>query len=62
MDLFLSLITLFMVANMAIVFTLLRRVDLNNSSVREWEQTQYTLTTVENQPVYSTTLNSELAQ
>ena len=62
MDLFLSLITLFMVANMAIVFTLLRRVDLNNISVREWEQTQYTLITVENQPVYSTTLNSEIAQ
>ncbi|KKO50225.1 hypothetical protein VT06_01870 [Arsukibacterium sp. MJ3] len=37
MDLFLVFITMFLVANMMLVVTLLRRVDLNNPSVQAWE-------------------------
>ncbi|MBV2129211.1 hypothetical protein [Arsukibacterium indicum] len=40
MDLFLVFITMFLVANMMIVVTMLRRVDLNNPSVQAWEQQQ----------------------
>ncbi len=38
MDLFLVFITMFLVANMMLVVTMLRRVDLNNPSVQAWEQ------------------------
>lgn len=61
MDMFLSLVTLFLVANMAIVFTLLRRIDLNNASVQAWEQAQ-AATDVASQPAYNANLNTELAQ
>ncbi|MAD73573.1 MAG: hypothetical protein CML20_02000 [Rheinheimera sp.] len=37
MDLFLVFITMFLVANMMLVVTMLRRVDLNNPSVQAWE-------------------------
>lgn len=40
MDMFLSVIVLFMVANLAIVVGMLRRVDLNNDSVLAWELSQ----------------------
>ncbi|WP_213998739.1 hypothetical protein [Arsukibacterium sp.] len=40
MDLFLVFITMFLVANMMLVVTMLRRVDLNNPSVQAWEQQQ----------------------
>lgn len=62
MDMFLSLVTLFLVANMAIVFTLLRRIDLNNASVQAWEQTQVATDVAINQPVFEANLNTELAQ
>lgn len=62
MDMFLSLVTLFLVANMAIVFTLLRRIDLNNASVQAWEQTQVTTDVAISQPVFEANLNTELAQ
>jgi len=62
MDMFLSFITLFLVANMAIVFTLLRRVDLNNASVHAWEQEQLTHSTQASQAVYTQGMNTELAQ
>lgn len=62
MDMFLSLVTLFLVANMAIVFTLLRRIDLNNASVQAWEHTQSLATTPASQPVYNANLNTELTQ
>jgi hypothetical protein len=62
MDMFLSFITLFLVANMAIVFTLLRRVDLNNASVQAWEQEELARSTQAVQPVYTQTMNTELAQ
>lgn len=38
MDLFLVFITMFLVANMMLVVTMLRRVDLNSPSVQAWEQ------------------------
>ncbi|MDX3775576.1 hypothetical protein QE250_15770 [Chromatiaceae bacterium AAb-1] len=38
MDLFLTMTVLFMVANMAVVVTMLRRVNLDNESVIAWEQ------------------------
>ena len=38
MDFFLVFITMFLVANMMLVVTMLRRVDLNNPSVQAWEQ------------------------
>lgn len=62
MDMFLSLVTLFLVANMAIVFTLLRRIDLNNASVQAWEQAQAATDVASNQPVFNANLNTELAQ
>jgi hypothetical protein len=62
MDMFLSFITLFLVANMAIVFTLLRRVDLNNASVQAWEQEQSAHSAKAAQPVYAQVMNTELAQ
>jgi hypothetical protein len=40
MDLFLVGITVFLLANVAIVFSMLRRVNLNNDSVLAWEQSQ----------------------
>ncbi|WP_019677487.1 hypothetical protein [Arsukibacterium perlucidum] len=43
MDLFLVFITMFLVANMMLVVTMLRRVDLNNPSVLAWEQQQATV-------------------
>ena len=43
MDLFLVFITMFLVANMMLVVTMLRRVDLNNPSVVAWEQQQATV-------------------
>jgi len=62
MDMFLSLVTLFLVANMAIVFTLLRRIDLNNASVQAWEQAQAATEVTVAQPAYVPGLNTELAQ
>lgn len=62
MDMFLSLVTLFLVANMAIVFTLLRRIDLNNASVQAWEQAQVVTEAAASRPAYSANLNTELAQ
>ncbi len=62
MDMFLSLVTLFLVANMAIVFTLLRRIDLNNASVQAWEQAQVVTEAVASRPAYNANLNTELAQ
>ncbi len=65
MDMFLSAVTLFLVANMAIVFTMLRRVDVNNASVIAWEQEQHSATVnsaTPVAPVFSATLNTELAQ
>ena len=62
MDMFLSFITLFLVANMAIVFTLLRRVDLNIASVQAWEQEQSARSAKSTQPVYAQSMNTELAQ
>lgn len=62
MDMFLSFITLFLVANMAIVFTLLRRVDLNNASVQAWEQEELAQSANTAKPVYAQTMNTELAQ
>lgn len=62
MDMFLSLVTLFLVANMAIVFTLLRRIDLNNASVQAWEHTQSIAAAPASQPVYNANLNTELTQ
>lgn len=38
MDLFLTVVVLFLVANMAVFFTMLRRVNLDNESVIAWEQ------------------------
>lgn len=61
MDMFLSLVTLFLVANMAIVFTLLRRIDLNNASVQAWEQAQTATDGAINQSAYNANLNTELA-
>ncbi|MDP5135746.1 hypothetical protein [Rheinheimera baltica] len=40
MDLFLLSIMLFLLANVAVVFSMLRRVNLNNDSVMAWEQAQ----------------------
>jgi hypothetical protein len=40
MDLFLFGTVLFLLANVAVVFTMLRRVNLNNDSVLAWEQAQ----------------------
>lgn len=40
MDLFLLGTVLFLLANVAIVVTMLRRVNLNNDSVIAWEQAQ----------------------
>lgn len=63
MDMFLSLVTLFLVANMAIVFTMLRRIDLNNASVQAWEQEHAVVEpAVISRPVYAPTFNTELAQ
>ncbi|GHG72807.1 hypothetical protein GCM10010919_25400 [Alishewanella longhuensis] len=62
MDMFLSLVTLFLVANMAIVFTLLRRIDLNNASVQAWEQAQVATDVASSQPVFNANLNTELVQ
>ncbi|MBZ9613403.1 hypothetical protein [Rheinheimera maricola] len=42
MDLFLVGIVLFLLANVAVVVTMLRRVNLNNDSVLAWEQAQTT--------------------
>jgi hypothetical protein len=44
MDLFLVFITMFLVANMMLVVTMLRRIDLNNPSVQAWEQQQAAVT------------------
>lgn len=62
MDMFLSLVTLFLVANMAIVFTLLRRIDLNNASVQAWEQAQAATAVASSRPAYNANFNTELAQ
>lgn len=40
MDLFLVGTLLFLLANVAVVFSMLRRVNLNNDSVLAWEQSQ----------------------
>ncbi len=50
MDLFLAFITMFLVANMMLVATMLRRVDLNNPSVQAWEQ-QHATARLARQPV-----------
>jgi hypothetical protein len=46
MDLFLLGTMLFLLANVAVVFSMLRRVNLNNDSVLAWEQTQVTPATL----------------
>lgn len=38
MDMFLTIIVLFLFANVAVVATMLRRVNLDNESVIAWEQ------------------------
>lgn len=40
MDLFLMGTVLFLLANVAVVISMLRRVNLNNESVLAWEQAQ----------------------
>ena len=40
MDFFLVAIVLFLLANVAVVITMLRRVNLHNDSVLAWEQAQ----------------------
>ena len=62
MDMFLSFVTLFLVANMAIVFTMLRRIDLNNSSVQAWEQEQAVHVAHAPQATFAAALTTELAQ
>ncbi|MCC5450660.1 hypothetical protein LMJ53_02785 [Rheinheimera sp. UJ51] len=62
MDMFLSFVTLFLVANMAIVFTMLRRIDLNNSSVQAWEQEQAVHLAPAPQTTFTAALTTELAQ
>lgn len=46
MDLFLLGTVLFLLANVAIAVTMLRRVNLNNDSVLAWEQAQVVATPV----------------
>lgn len=62
MDMFLSLVTLFLVANMAIVFTLLRRINLNNESVIAWEQTHLDTPAMNTQLGFNSSLDTEMAQ
>ncbi|WP_423185201.1 hypothetical protein ACO1PK_08425 [Alishewanella sp. d11] len=62
MDMFLSLVTLFLVANMAIVFTLLRRINLNSESVIAWEQTHADTPTVNAQLGFNSSLDTEMVQ
>ena len=50
MDLFLLGTVLFLLVNVAVVVTMLRRVNLNNDSVLAWEQAQMATT----QPVLVT--------
>jgi hypothetical protein len=40
MDLFLFATVMFLLANVAVVITMLRRVNLHNDSVLAWEQSQ----------------------
>lgn len=62
MDMFLSLVTLFLVANMAIVFTLLRRINLNNESVVAWEQAHADMSAANTQRDFDSGLDTELVQ
>lgn len=62
MDMFLSMITLFLVANMAIVFTMVRRINLNNPCVLAFEQEQAASLTPAVEPAFSPVMNTELAQ
>lgn len=62
MDMFLAVITLFLVANMAIVFTMLRRVNLNNPCVLAYEQQQSLPVVASVEQSFSTVMNTELAQ
>ncbi|MBU1309278.1 MAG: hypothetical protein KKE30_07080 [Gammaproteobacteria bacterium] len=49
MDLFLVAIVLFLLTNIAVAVTMLRRVNLHNDSVLAWEQQQ--TTALRNSPV-----------
>lgn len=49
MDLFLVAMTLFLLTNIAVAVTMLRRVNLHNDSVLAWEQQQ--VTTLRDTPV-----------
>lgn len=60
MDLFLLGTVLFLLANVAVVISMLRRVNLNNDSVLAWEQAQLAATAV--QPATAQTLPAAVYQ
>lgn len=51
MDLFLLGTVMFLLANVAVVINMLRRVNLHNDSVLAWEQAQFTSVTPAMAPV-----------
>lgn len=51
MDLFLFATLMFLFANVAVVITMLRRVNLHNDSVLAWEQSQVAQVTPATAPV-----------
>ncbi|GAA0546853.1 hypothetical protein [Rheinheimera aquimaris] len=59
MDLFLMGTMLFLLANVAVVISMLRRVNLNNDSVLAWEQAQMAATPT--QPVAAPALPAATA-
>jgi hypothetical protein len=66
MDLFLVGTLMFLLANVAVVISMLRRVNLNNDSVLAWEQSQITTSAapVSSQPaavVYQAPILAEAA-
>lgn len=64
MDLFLLGTVLFLLANVAVVITMLRRVNLHNDSVLAWEQAQLATTQpalVQPQAAYPTPYLAEAA-
>lgn len=62
MDMFLAVITLFLVANMAIAFTMLRRINLNSPCVLAYEQQQTVQQSNVIEQSFSTVVKTELAQ
>jgi hypothetical protein len=54
MDLFLLSTVLFLLANVAVVITMLRRVNLNNDSVLAWEHAQVAVLPATTLPVPAT--------